>query len=157
MQYTFFKLGLRYVSCSTCLFSKIRYDSAYRNRCAISSVGRAARLHREGREFKSLIAHQHKKSRVHTGFSCARCRQRLESRSVAKRNEAGSRAEKIMRLRIYFLRTCDQVSHRALVQKLPKLRLGNFCTYTPPQDCPIDFFLVYCLLLIGNRLISQTD
>ena len=25
--------------------------------CAISSVGRAARLHREGREFKSLIAH----------------------------------------------------------------------------------------------------
>ncbi len=28
------------------------------NICAISSVGRAARLHREGREFKSLIAHQ---------------------------------------------------------------------------------------------------
>ncbi len=27
------------------------------NICAISSVGRAARLHREGREFKSLIAH----------------------------------------------------------------------------------------------------
>lgn len=26
--------------------------------CAISSVGRAARLHREGREFKSLIAHK---------------------------------------------------------------------------------------------------
>ena len=26
---------------------------------AISSVGRASRLHREGREFESLIAHQH--------------------------------------------------------------------------------------------------
>ena len=25
--------------------------------CAVSSVGRAARLHREGREFKSLTAH----------------------------------------------------------------------------------------------------
>lgn len=35
---------------------------------AISSVGRAARLHREGRGFKSLIAHRRNLSRLLGGF-----------------------------------------------------------------------------------------
>jgi hypothetical protein len=32
------------------------------NQCAISSVGRAVRLHRKGQEFESLIAHRENKS-----------------------------------------------------------------------------------------------
>lgn len=53
--------------------------------CAISSVGRAARLHREGRGFKSLIAHKAKNASHTAGCFLFLCRQGLESRRTTVR------------------------------------------------------------------------
>ncbi len=50
---------------------KLKFVVKLNNKCAISSAGRAVRLHRKGREFKSLIAHTGKTKAQFLKRNCA--------------------------------------------------------------------------------------